>query len=143
MALPTGNLRDFSQPMGKKPAPLNVLVVDDEPLIRWSLRETLGARGCTVVESGDAHAAAVAMGEAPVAFDIVLLDYRLPGADDLSMLTWIREHSPRTQVILMTAFGGPDLTHRALELGASRVVGKPFEMDEIADLVTETGLLKH
>jgi DNA-binding NtrC family response regulator len=67
----------------------------------------------------------------------VLLDYRLPDSDDLSLLASIRRVSPRTQVILMTAFGRPEIVRGALELGAYRVVNKPFEMQAIADLVAQ------
>jgi two-component system response regulator AtoC len=128
--------RDFPRSAGKKPAVLRILVVDDEPLIRWSVAETLTERGYEVVQTGDASGARAAMREAN-AFDVVLLDYRLPDNDDLSLLASIRRAAPQAQVIMMTAFGRPDVVHAALALGAYRVVGKPFEMQAIADLVTE------
>jgi two-component system C4-dicarboxylate transport response regulator DctD len=62
-----------------------VLIVDDEPLIRWSVSETLADHGCEVVETGDAHGARLAVGD-DQPFDVVLLDYRLPDSDDLSLL---------------------------------------------------------
>jgi DNA-binding NtrC family response regulator len=71
------------------------------------------------------------------AFDVVLLDYRLPDSDDLGLLASIRHAIPRAQVIMMTAFGKPEVLRGALELGAFRVVNKPFEMQAIANLVAE------
>ena len=113
-----------------------VLIVDDEPLIRWSVSETLADHGCEVVETGDARGARLAIGDdAP--FDVVLLDYRLPDSDDLSLLASIRQTTPTAQVILMTAFGRPEVVRGALDLGAYRVIGKPFEMQAIADLVAQ------
>ena len=117
---------------------LRVLVVDDEPLIRWSVSETLFDRGYEVVQTGDAKGARSAIG-AERAFDVVLLDYRLPDSDDLTLLASIRDRAPHAQVILMTAFGTPEVIRGALDLGAFRVVAKPFEMQAIADLVAQAG----
>lgn len=132
----THDMRDTSRP-GKKSAPLRVLVVDDEPLIRWSLAETLSERGCQVVEMGDGCGARGAVRDAAREFDVVLLDYRLPDSEDLSLLAAIRRLSPHAQVILMTAYGSPEVVRGALDLGAFRVVGKPFEMQDVANLVAE------
>src|SRR5215216_3565733 len=130
------DLRDFPRMTEKTHAILRVLVVDDEPLIRWSVAETLIERGYLVVESGDASGARRAVSDGQ-AFDVVLLDYRLPDSNDLSLLASIRRASPRTRVIMMTAFGGPEVLLGALELGAYRVVDKPFELQAIADLVAQ------
>ena len=69
--------------MVKKSPRLRVLVVDDEPLIRWSLSETLEQSGHAVVEAGDAEGALRAL-SAGRPFDVVLLDYRLPDSNDLT-----------------------------------------------------------
>jgi DNA-binding NtrC family response regulator len=114
-----------------------VLVVDDEPLIRWSLAETLADRGYDVVEAGTGQAAVDAVSGAPSPFEVVLLDLRLPDSHDLSVLSRIRRLAPATQVILMTAFGTDEVLNGALELGAYRVVHKPFEVGELASLVSE------
>ena len=128
--------RDFPRSTMKNPAALRVLVVDDEPLIRWSVAETLTDCGYDVVETGDASGARSAVGDGQ-AFDVVLLDYRLPDSDDLALLAAIRHAVPDAQVIMMTAFGRPEVVRGALELGAFRVVNKPFEMQAIANLVAE------
>jgi two-component system nitrogen regulation response regulator GlnG len=129
--------RDFPQPLAKKPALPRVLIVDDEPLIRWSLAETLGDRGYEVVETGDARGARATAGGGSDDFEVVLLDYRLPDSDDLGLLASLRTLSPKAQIIVMTAFGTPDVVRGALDLGAYRVVAKPFEMEAIADLVAQ------
>jgi DNA-binding NtrC family response regulator len=118
-------------------APLRVLVVDDEPLIRWSLAETLTDEGHSVVEAGDAKAAFASVENTGAPFDVVLLDYRLPDSDDLGLLSRIRERTPDSAVIMMTAFGTPDMTGRALAMGAYCVVPKPFEVHDIATLVSQ------
>jgi DNA-binding NtrC family response regulator len=114
-----------------------VLIVDDEALMRWSLAETLTDYGYSVVEAVDARGARAALRDCRHGFDVVLLDYRLPDTEDLSLLATIRTRAPRSQVILMTAFGTPDLAQRALEMGAFRVVDKPFGMQSVGALVGE------
>ena len=137
----TADLWDTA-PTAKKSPPLRVLVVDDEPLIRWSVAETLSERGCHVVEMGDGRGACGAVQGASREFDVVLLDYRLPDSEDLSILAAIRRLSPHAQVILMTAYGTPEVVRGALDLGAFRVVNKPFEMQDVANLVAEASAIR-
>jgi DNA-binding NtrC family response regulator len=113
---------------------LHVLVVDDEPLIRWSISETLGAAGHQVTEAQDAASALKALADAPEP-DVVLLDFRLPDSNDLGLLATIRQIAPAATIIMMTAFGTPDVTAGALKLGASRVLNKPFNMHDLEDIV--------
>jgi DNA-binding NtrC family response regulator len=112
-----------------------VLVVDDEPLIRWAVSEMLGDLGYLVVQAGDGRGAITAMSEsAPL--EIVLLDLRLPDSDDLSLLRRLRSLAPAACIIVMTAHGTQEIAERAMDLGAFTVVGKPFELTELASLVT-------
>jgi len=67
----------------------------------------------------------------------VLLDYRLPDSNDLGLFAAIKRQAPESQIILMTAYGTPDMATEALALGAYRVVGKPFEVEDLAMLVHE------
>lgn len=127
-------LGDFSRPAKKSPA-LSILVVDDEPLIRWSLSETLADSGHRIVEAGDGHAAVAAVTTTSRPFDVVLLDFRLPDSNDLSLLSRLRGLAPQSRIIMMTAFGTPEMTQGALDLGAYRVVSKPFEIADLASLV--------
>ena len=112
-----------------------VLVIDDEPLIRWSVRETLRHHGYTVVEAGDARAAIRAASDAGAPFGIVVLDVRLPDSDDLTLLTNLRRLMSDARIILMTAHGTPELERKALALGAYCVIHKPFGMVELAQIV--------
>jgi two-component system nitrogen regulation response regulator GlnG len=116
---------------------LRILVVEDEALIRWSIAETLGQEGHTVMEAGNAASAVKAMEDAGEDIDVVLLDYRLPDSNDLGLLANVRRLQPRSAVVMMTAYGTPDVTAGALALGAYRVVGKPFDMHALESLVVE------
>ncbi len=130
----TNEMSDIPQLVKNSPS-LRVLIVDDEPLIRWSLAETLTDTGCYVVETGDGRGAKSAVRDATRPFDVVLLDYRLPDSEDLGLLASLRQLAPKARVILMTAFGTPEVIRGALDLGAYRVVSKPFELRDMADLV--------
>ena len=123
--------------MAKNSPQLRVLIVDDEPLIRWSLAETLTDSGHSVIEAGDGEAAVHLLTAAERPFDVVLLDYRLPDSNDLNLLATIRDLAPNSAVIMMTAFGTPEVAAGALQLGAYRVVVKPFEVHDIAELVLQ------
>lgn len=114
-----------------------VLVVDDELLIRWSLREALRAAGYTVIEGRNAAEARRAIGDQAHLPDVVLLDYRLPDSDDLGLLAAIRREAPTVPVVMMTAHGTSDVVKGALDLGAYRVISKPFEVHDMASLVAE------
>ena len=114
---------------------LRVLVVEDENLIRWSIAETLAGEGHTVLEASDASSAVQALTDTKDPIDVVLLDYRLPDSNDLQLLANVRQLRPESAIVMMTAFGAPDVTKGALDLGAYRVVNKPFDMRTLEPLV--------
>ena len=64
-----------------------------------------------------------------------MLDYRLPDLNGLQVLAAIRAASPRSRVVLMTAYGTPEIAAEAVRLGAVCVVDKPIEMSDVAALV--------
>lgn len=115
--------------------PRRVLVVDDEPLIRWSVTETLAGLGLDVDQAHDAVSALRAITAAGDPFDVIVLDLRLPDMNDLSLLATIRQILPEASVVLVTAFGTDEILERAIELGACTVLNKPFELGALVDAV--------
>ena len=112
-----------------------VLVVDDEPLVRWSVAETLEESGYRVMQAGDALSALEEFNGKGGAADVVLLDLRLPDSSDLGILSMMRRLSPTTPVILMTAYGSDTLRAEAHTRGAYAVIDKPFDMAVLPRLV--------
>jgi len=123
-------------------AQATLLIVDDEDLVRWSLRERFVRDGYTVLESGTAAGAIEKM---TPAVDLVLLDYRLPDGDGLSVLRQIKELSPDTLVILMTAFSTVENAVAAMKHGAYHYLNMPFNLDDVSafvDKALETSRLR-
>jgi DNA-binding NtrC family response regulator len=114
----------------------SVLVVDDEELIRWSLTQSLEDAGYEVVEAASARETLERVAQAPD-ICVVLLDLKLPDSSDLSLLRTLRERAPRCRIILMTAHGTAETLDEALNAGAFRALGKPFDMRKMVRLVGE------
>ena len=122
-----------------KKSPLRVLVVDDETLIRWSVAETLTDLGLDVEQAVDAASALAALEAAGPRFDVIVLDLRLPDMDDLTLLSTIRRRLPKVAVVLMTAFGTPEIVAEARALGVTGILNKPFELGEMSRAVLAAG----
>lgn len=110
-----------------------VLIVDDEALIRWSIAESLESEGFSVVEAGCASEALQQL-DSRRDIGLAILDLKLPDSHDLSLLRQIRELAPECRLILMTAFGTPDILDEARQAGAFEVLSKPFDMRRIVAL---------
>lgn len=108
-----------------------VLVVDDEQLIRWSLRQRLESAGYSVVDAADARGAYKRSRDA----DMVVIDRNLPDADGLAVAAALHRRRPERPMILMTSVNSRELEEAAGERGVAYVVQKPFDLDELVDLV--------
>ncbi len=109
-----------------------ILVVDDEPLIRWSLVERLRTDGYDVAE---APTGKEALQRVAAGVDLVLLDYKLPDIDGVTVLRTIKEHDPDVIVILLTAYATVDTAVEAMKIGAYHFANKPFNLDDISAMV--------
>jgi two-component system, NtrC family, response regulator AtoC len=110
-----------------------ILIVDDEDLIRWSLRERLQADGYDILEAGTGKAA---LEQFKSGVDLVLLDYRLPDIDGLSVLRELKKLDPEILVVLLTSFVSVETAVEAMKLGAFHFANKPFNLDEVAATVS-------
>jgi DNA-binding NtrC family response regulator len=108
---------------------IRVLIIEDESLIRWSLRQKLEEVGYVVDEAPDA--ATGLDKHAHQVYDLVLLDYRLPDLTGLDVLRKIRASDGESVVIMITAFSRLEQAVEAIRLGAFDYVAKPFNLDEL------------
>jgi two-component system, NtrC family, response regulator AtoC len=112
--------------------PATILVVDDEPLIRWTLSERFGQDGYSVVEAETAKAAIARFGPG---IDLVLLDFKLPDGDGLQVLRAMKAADADVPVILLTAFTSIETAVEAMKQGAYHYANKPFNLDELSLVV--------
>jgi DNA-binding NtrC family response regulator len=118
----------------KLPRPV-VLVIDDEPLIRWSLCEGLREQGYAVRQAASGAEARRELDACSAEPLVILLDLRLPDVADLSLLRDIRARRPDAPVVMMTAHGSDEDARNAQRMGAFRFVSKPFDVAEMIGLV--------
>lgn len=122
---------------------IDILVVDDEEMIRWTLKEALESDGYNVksFENGrdflsyfNQHGG-----------DIILLDVRLPDSNGLDLLLEVTRVDPEAIVVIMTAFGDVETAVSAMKRGAYDYLSKPYSLDEVSLLIkkiVQANLLK-
>ncbi len=130
---------------------MNVLIIDDEKSQREILRDILSDAGYQVQTADNGQAGMDALGNDD--FAVVLTDYKMPGKTGMDVLYFARENFPRTQVIIMTAFGTIPDAVQAIKQGAYDYLTKPFKKEDLlrltrraaekAALVTENERLKN
>ncbi len=111
-----------------------VLVVDDEQLIRKTVSRRLQTAGYEVLEAEDGRRA---IERAANGVDLVILDYRLPDQDGLSILKQLKQLDPDLIVILLTAFASVDAAVTAMKLGAHHFAIKPFDLEALVVMVDQ------
>lgn len=106
-----------------------VLIVDDEPNMRWVLQEALAKAGYqTQTAAGGEEALALC---ADQLFDLVILDLKLKGVDGLVTLRQLHARWPQTVVLILTAFGTVATAVEALQSGAADYLRKPFDVEDL------------
>ena len=114
-------------------SPLRVWLVDDDASIRWVLERALKSGGMTprVFEAAEPALEAL-RGDAP---DVLLTDIRMPGLSGLDLVRRLHETRPQLPIIVMTAHADLDNAVSAYESGAFEYLPKPFDIDQVVELV--------
>lgn len=113
--------------------PVRILIIEDEQLIRWSLRQKFEKRGYEVTEAENGAQADEAVSRR--SFDLIMLDYKLPDTTGIDILKSIREDDRDVVVIMMTAYSTIESAVDAMKLGAFDYMPKPFDMDRLMHVV--------
>jgi len=117
----------------------NILVVDDEPLMRQFLEQALTRKGYHVCVVENVKQAYAVLGKEPL--DLVITDMKLPDATGLDVVRHTKEISPHTAILVMTAFGTVENAVEAMQLGAWNYLLKPFTLDTL--LITIKKIEEH
>jgi len=112
---------------------IDILVVDDEEMIRWTLKEALESEGynVTAFENGREFLNYFRQHGG----DIVLLDVRLPDSNGLDLLLEATKVDPDAIVVIMTAFGDVETAVSAMKRGAFDYLSKPYSLEEVSLLI--------
>ncbi len=108
---------------------VRILLAEDDEIMRITLGDRLKKKGWSVDEAEDGNKALQLMQSA--SYQVVISDIRMPGLDGHQLLEKVKELSPGTNVILMTAYGGTDDAVSCLKKGAADYILKPFDMDDL------------
>jgi DNA-binding NtrC family response regulator len=111
----------------------NILIVDDEQVVRTSLTHWFREDNYNVLAAEDAETALKIFEKSK--FDLILLDMKMPGMSGLDLLVKIKANDPDVVVILITAFASVQSAIKALKNGAQDYITKPIDPDELSHIV--------
>lgn len=112
----------------------NILIVDDEEVVRLSHLRSLEYSGCTTRAAEDGRAAIQVMEESPA--DVILLDLRMPDLDGMDVLKTIKQRWPDSEVVVITGYPSVESAKQAVRLGAFDYLAKPVEPDDVIRATT-------
>ena len=112
---------------------LDVLLLDDEPIVGKRLKPALAKIGCEVEVFENPREALKRIGEKD--FDVVVTDIRMDEIDGIQVLEYVMKNSPRTKVILITGYAMMALARKAMEKGAFDFIAKPFQPNDLRRVI--------
>jgi DNA-binding NtrC family response regulator len=112
---------------------LEVLVLDDEPIVGKRLKPALEKDGYVVEVFEDGRSALARLGEKE--FDIVVTDVRMDEVDGIQVLEAVQRMSTRTKVIIITGYATVELAREALAKGAFDFIAKPFKPQDLRAVI--------
>jgi DNA-binding NtrC family response regulator len=118
------------------PEPIRVLIADDEVDYAHSIARVLRRRGFSVTIAHDGREALDRLAES--AFDVILLDLRMPGMDGLATLAALRERDARTPVLLVSGQADLPSVTAALQSGAADFLAKPCAVEDLVAAIENT-----
>ncbi|MGB9500464.1 MAG: response regulator [Dissulfuribacterales bacterium] len=113
--------------------PLEVLLLDDEPIVGRRLKPALDKIGCHVEIFENPIEAVVRIDQKE--FDIVVTDIRMEEMNGLQVFEHVKKKWPRTKVIIITGYAKMDLAREAMEKGIFDFIAKPFRPDDLRQII--------
>jgi len=115
---------------------VEILILDDEPIVGDRLKPVLEKCGYTVETLTDSQEAIDRL--AHKRYDLLITDLKMSGPSGLDVLRFVKEQSPGTGVIVITGYATADQATESLKCGAIDFIAKPFRISQLADLVSRT-----
>ena len=112
---------------------LEVLLLDDEPIVGRRLKPALDKIGCRVEVFENPLEAVARIDQKE--FDIVVTDIRMEGMDGIQVLEHVQKKWPRTKVIMITGYAKMDLAREAMGKGVFDFIAKPFRPDDLRRII--------
>src|SRR3989339_77518 len=112
-----------------------LLVIDDEQSVRYSFKKLLNTKEYSISEASNAEEAVIAFRKDPP--HLVILDIEMPGKDGIQVLKELKQISPKTPVIIITAYGSGDRVIKAMKYGAYEYIEKPFDIPHLMKVIEE------
>jgi DNA-binding NtrC family response regulator len=107
----------------------NILIVDDEEVVRLSHLRSLQSANCNARVAEDGVEALKVMEQQP--FDVILLDLRMPDLDGMEVLRTIKDRWPESEVVIITGYPTIESAKEAVRLGAYNYLAKPVGPDDV------------
>lgn len=120
------------EPTGETP---RVLVVDDEPFIRSMIERSLSVVGYRTAQAATGEDALAILEGDRDGYDVVIMDYALGGLSGLEVLQVMREHGVSTPVLMISGYLGPQVIEQTLSMARVKVLTKPFQPNELLEMV--------
>ncbi|MCF8043011.1 MAG: response regulator [Desulfarculaceae bacterium] len=114
---------------------LQVLLLDDEPIVGRRLKPALAKIGCDVDVFEDPEQALAKMAQKE--YDVVVTDIRMDQIDGMQVLEFVRDRWPRSKVIMITGYAMMSLAREAMEKGAFDFIAKPFKPDDLRRVIAK------
>ncbi|MGB2868130.1 MAG: response regulator, partial [Bacteroidota bacterium] len=108
---------------------ISVLIADDEDPLRMTIAAWLGDEGFEVEQAPDGLDAIKKVQSKD--FDVAILDIKMPGANGLEVLRYIKKNSSQTEVVMVTGMSDVSMAVEAMKLGAREYLTKPIDMDQL------------
>jgi CheY-like chemotaxis protein len=110
----------------------SILIIDDEEDLCWLLSSTLQSKGYNVLTANTISDGMTRVKEAP---DLLFLDLKLPNGDGMDLLSKIREITPQTLVVIISAYGSEEKRGEAKDKGVCGFIDKPFTEEKVLETI--------
>ena len=112
----------------------NILIADDDPILRETLHGHLSDQGYDVIAAADGEKALAHL--KGKRFHLVIIDIKMPKVDGFQLLEYVKENLPSTKAIMLTGYADLKNVEKCRKLGADDVIAKPYDLGDLLDAIS-------